>query len=88
MQEVPVGQRIVGFSCSVGEDRLYHVSFLLAKKDEKEIIGHLSFPLLDSYPTREEFDSLYLPEGQASTELSDFRLSTITYTQYQASLDF
>ena len=47
------------------------------------VSGELAFPPLEAYPTKTDFDRLYLPLGEDSTELSDFKLSRITYTQSQ-----
>ena len=78
-QAVPEGLRVVGFSCKPSQDVLFHLKFLLAKQGTTDVIDEIHFPPLQYYPTKSQFDRLYLPFREASTKFSNFRLSTIVY---------
>ena len=39
--------------------------------------------MYEMFPSQEEFDHLYAPNGPATTEFSDFRLNAISYTQFE-----
>ena len=61
-QKIPDGLRLVGFGCSPTDSSLWHLKFNLAKLGEIEVIDQIYFPPLLSYPSRTQFDLLYLPE--------------------------
>ena len=62
---------------------LYKVSFLLANKGGEQIVGEMEFAPYEFFPTKKQFNYLYAPDGKATTELSDFRLESITYSNMQ-----
>jgi len=74
LREIPDDMHIIGLSCDPHNTIVFHVSFLLAKKGEYEILEKLSFPEFDMYPTKTEFDQLYAPEGAETMEFKEFTL--------------
>ena len=71
--EIPAGQHIVGFKCSTERGNFVHLAFLLAVKNEAEVVGELRFPPMEEFPTVDDFEALYA---------SDFQLAAINYKQF------
>ena len=71
--QIPDGQHIVGFKCSTGTKNFAHLAFLLAVKNENEVVGEIRIPPIEEYPTINDFETLYA---------SSFVLSAINYKQF------
>ena len=72
MQDIPIGQHIVGFKCNIEGDSLHYLTLLLGIKGKAEITNKLYFPALEMYPSFEEFEQLY-KQGSFALRLINFK---------------
>ena len=87
LQAIPSDMHVIGFGANanttVNAYRIAHVVFLLAKKGENKVSKEIAFPMYEVFPTKEQFDELYAPQGSATTEFASFKLSAISTQQYE-----
>ena len=60
LQIIPIDEKIVGIKCYPSDFALTLLSFLLGKSEDLEMVGELTLPLMDVYPSYNRFEVLYL----------------------------